>query len=463
MPAIQAMRSDALALRAKEEVQEKIPSFYNSVSQSLGQSIVTGQDAAEQLLESRMQAANQIAAQLRQKIDGQGALAELTAGAGTKLISSAISIFLSALSKTTVTDILEIGSAIANFIIERQTLQLQWDAAAATYAQWVVQAGYAGTGDFFPAATSAPPPAAGTGPPVTQTRKVTQWLEANIGTPPNESNFNTTLRTATFTTVDYTSNSTQDIPNDLAVYRYRGTKLNGSQEDLYDPDGSGPLPGQPQQKITIGMDNDNSGHVGDSAPYVAGSPPPTAGDTSSDLYYSATTGRYYMRYTYEYTTTVPAGSEVPLPSATITNIRSAEDYQLDNTGTSTLNDDSAPGDSDPYVNNPDIADDTVEYDRSREYYHRVGFGNITITPGGANSTTGGPPTYTTTMPRQTFPNNAIGARGALKYRDSFTPRFTDRRSYAGSQLVSGTAGVGNYDFYYGWGSVGSITRVGESS
>ncbi|MGV3526107.1 MAG: hypothetical protein ACO1RX_17945 [Candidatus Sericytochromatia bacterium] len=212
MPAIQAMRSDALAMRAKEEVQEKIPSFYNSVSQSLGQSIVTGQDAAEQLLESRMQAANQIAAQLRQKIDGQAALAELTAGAGTKLISSAISIFLSALSKTTVTDLLEIGSAIANFIIERQTLQLQWDAAAATYAQWVVQAGFAGTGDFF----------------------------------------------------------------------------------------------------------------GSSA-------------------------------------------------------------------------------------------------------------------------------------------NAIGARGALKYRDSFTPRFTDRRSYAGSQLVSGNAATGNYDFYYGWGSVGSITRVGESS
>ena len=157
MPAIQAMRSDALALRAKEDVQEKIPSFFNSVNQSLGQAIVTGQDAAEQLLESRFSAANGVIAQVRQKVSGQGGIAELTAGAGLKIISSALNIILMVFSKTTTTDIIQIASDIANFMLERKTLQLSWDAAAATYAQWVVQAGYAGQdgGTFFK--NSAPP------------------------------------------------------------------------------------------------------------------------------------------------------------------------------------------------------------------------------------------------------------------------------------------------------------------
>lgn len=144
MPAIQAMRSDALALRAKEDVQEKIPSFFNSVSQALGQNIISGQDAAEQLIEARFAAANALVGQIRQKVDGDGGISEMAAGAGFKMISSALSLLLSALSRTTTTDLVEIGLAIANFIIEAQVLKLQWDAVAATHAQWVVQAGYSG-------------------------------------------------------------------------------------------------------------------------------------------------------------------------------------------------------------------------------------------------------------------------------------------------------------------------------
>lgn len=154
MPAIQAMRSDALALRAKEDVQEKIPSFFNQVSQALGQSVVSGQDAAEQLIESRYTAANQLVAQLRQKIDGQGSLAELAAGAGMKLISTVLSSVLSILKKTTTTDSVQVASDIANFLLERSELQLQWKAAAATYAQWVIQAGYAGQGSMFGSTTT---------------------------------------------------------------------------------------------------------------------------------------------------------------------------------------------------------------------------------------------------------------------------------------------------------------------
>lgn len=144
MPSIQAMRSDAMALRAKEDIQEKIPSFYNSVNQALGTSIVQGQDAAEQLINSRFEAANKIAAELRQKIDGKGGLTELGVSMTMKLISQTLSIILSALSKTTTTKISELASALANFLLEQAALREQWDAGVATYAQWTVQAGYTG-------------------------------------------------------------------------------------------------------------------------------------------------------------------------------------------------------------------------------------------------------------------------------------------------------------------------------
>lgn len=144
MPAIQAMRSDAMALRAKEDMQEKIPQFYNSVNQSLGQSIVQGQDAAEQLIEARFEAANKIAAELRQKLDGKGGLTELGVGMTMKTISQVLSTTLTLLSKTSTTKILELASSLANFLLEQSALREQWDAAVATYGQWTVQAGYTG-------------------------------------------------------------------------------------------------------------------------------------------------------------------------------------------------------------------------------------------------------------------------------------------------------------------------------
>lgn len=140
MPAIQAMRSDALASRAKEDVQEKVPSFFNQVNKALGQNIVQGQDSAQSLSEARFSAANQLAATLRQKLDGEGGLAELVAGAGLDMVNSAIAIVLGLLGKTDLGST-EIFSNLLTFSSEIDTLRLQWDAAAATFAQWTVQAG----------------------------------------------------------------------------------------------------------------------------------------------------------------------------------------------------------------------------------------------------------------------------------------------------------------------------------
>lgn len=125
MPAIQAMRSDALASRAKEDVQEKVPSFFNQVNKALGQYIVQGQDSAQSLSEARFSAANQLAATLRQKLDGEGGLAELVAGAGLDMVNSAIAIVLGLLGKTDLGST-EIFSNLLTFSSEIDTLRLQW-------------------------------------------------------------------------------------------------------------------------------------------------------------------------------------------------------------------------------------------------------------------------------------------------------------------------------------------------
>jgi hypothetical protein len=142
MSAIQALRSDALAYRATEDVKEKIPTFYNSVNQSLGQSIVQGQDSAEQLITSRFEAANKIAAELRQKLDGRGGFTETGFGMGIQMINSALEIVKTALGKISPEEIIRIVAGILAFSSEVASFQEQWKAAAATYAQWCVQAGY---------------------------------------------------------------------------------------------------------------------------------------------------------------------------------------------------------------------------------------------------------------------------------------------------------------------------------
>jgi hypothetical protein len=57
--------------------------------------------------------------------------------------------------------------------------------------------------------------------------------------------------------------------------------------------------------------------------------------------------------------------------------------------------------------------------------------------------------------------NSMGGRGAIKYRDAITPRWTDRRGYAGT-TSAGMGGPNGYDTWFSWGSVGSITRIGQT-
>ncbi|PKL76909.1 MAG: hypothetical protein CVV27_07850 [Candidatus Melainabacteria bacterium HGW-Melainabacteria-1] len=390
MPAIQAMRSDALALRAKEDVQEKIPSFYNSVNQSLGQSVVTGQDAAEQLLEQRFQAANQIAAQLRQKVDGQGGLAELTAGAGLKLISSALNTILMALSKTTTTDLIEIASDIANFLIERKTLQLQWDAAAATYAQWTVQAGYTGNGDFFP---STPPAAPGPGP-YTQTFVSTQWLRVP---PAGAVPANGTASNANFLNGASYSTQTGALPAGLTSYTV--LKPQGTDPETYANVGTSVIMDKPTGTPAEGNDGI-----------------PGEGDFPASLF-QAGNGDLYLNYSFEYQVTGTSGTtgNAPTVSGTINNVN----YNPGGAGNTTIQ-----------FSNPAL---------------------------GASHPSTSP--YTISPPRQLQVSLAMGGRGALKYRDALTPRFTDRAAYGNSTAGWG-AGLG-YESYYAWGSVGSISRVGQ--
>lgn len=333
MPAIQAMRSDALALRAKEDVQEKIPSFFNSVNKSLGQNIVQGQDSAQAVAEARFAAANQLAATLRQKLDGEGGLAELVAGAGMDLINSSISLLLAILGKTTTQDLLDTASAISAFLSEREALQLQWDAAAATFAQWTVQAGYTGRGDFFPSTTTAP-----TSQTTEQT--VTQWMKASGGPAvlPLRTDGTPNLSALNFV------GDRLDPPPGLTLYQYTDTNLAG---------------GTSLRDITVNFDRSGDGLFG--AVNATGiehkgiiSPGTVAqGDASSQLFKDAA-GDYWLRYDYITTVTKTATpSTLPVTRVSVSGIGSGVDYY---TGTGLINGTLAPNNSDTRDNrNPDAA------------------------------------------------------------------------------------------------------------
>ncbi len=470
MPAIQAMRSDALALRAKEDVQEKIPSFFNSVNKALGQNIIQGQDAAQQLAESRFTAANALAAQIRQKVDGQGGLSELIAGAGVDLIKSTIEIALALLSKTTTQSALNTASSIANFLLERESLKLQWEAAAATYAQWTVQAGYTGNGDFFPNTLG------GSTTPAPQTRRVpvSQWVRApapaggiNKGPGNGNGNLFTGLQGMTFT------GQNTDPPSDLVPFTF--TDQNAAQEAQ--------ATGTSQSRgIKVGLDISDDqliGLIGADGQPVEGDhdniPGVDQNDGAADLLYSASDNSYWMQVNF-YIEATEGGGPVNVPRVTVNNITSGIDYDL-GTGNITTggvtynnvnnNSDSgtAPGHWDinppPDYPDPSTFDDPDNYP-DYPYYHRAMGNNISFTP----STLFDP--VELPEPRPTFEKASLGGRGATTYRDALTPRWTDRDYYRNSSLVGAITDpndpgykADNYDTYYKWGSVGSISRVGR--
>lgn len=523
MPAIQAMRSDALALRAKEDVQEKIPSFFNSVNKSLGQNIVQGQDSAQAVAEARFSAANQLAATLRQKLDGEGSLSELVAGAGMDLINSSVSLLLSLLNKTTTQDLLDTASAISAFLSEREALQLQWDAAAATYAQWTVQAGYTGRGDFFPATTTTP------GNQTVQ-QTVTQWMRATgPATLPV-----TADGTPDLSGLNFVGNRL-DQPPGISLYEYTDTNEAGATK---------------QRNITVNFDRSGDNrfgavnatgdeHEGTSTP--GGVP---QGDVSSQLFKETGANVYWLRYDYtiEVTKTSTAGT-ANVRTVSVSNIGSGVDYDI---GYGLINGTLAPNGSDtgdfdrdrsygatlssnrpagattisvpngtgyyrgdvieivlasgasdyrtitnvsgntftldaPLSGNansgaavtvisypnpanydgvtytddrgtPDTADDIIKtnpdpdaYPDTPRYYRADN-----ISYGGVLGTIDVPPV------RPVFEKSALGGRGATTYRDALTPRWTDRNYYVG---VNGA--TRDYEAYYAWGSVGSISRVGR--
>lgn len=519
MPAIQAMRSDALAMRAKEDVQEKIPSFFNSVNQSLGSNIVAGQDAAEQLLTARFQAANALAAQIRQKVDGQGALADMAAGAGMKLISTALDVVLGILGKTTTTDAIQVASDIANFLLERETLQLQWDAIAATHAQWTVQAGYTGHGDFFDPETL--------GATLPYTVPVDQWLELSPGTfvasgQPAGLNGDLPQLEGSWTTVPYVV-GVQTVPADLQAYKYQPRDWQNKPAVTYNLiDGDGipetpdtPDPGNPTTPVlaTAGITINKNGNA------KWGDP----GDAGSQVYYSATDQKYYIKYKFEVTQnyTVQATDQtlnIPIPKHTIvtaanssgfdfkvhttaaqtdfnssntfdTNFATATDYNGDllfdfnGDGVVDVNDAQADNDYDgtlgngQYINvgptngadddNDGIVDNAGEiayqYQAGTDIDDLLPHSTAMLTSVRSNAPTSPGTAYTevVTIPGQntTYYPFALGGRGALKYRDAYTPRYTDRTQYGPS--TTGWGGGSTYDYYYNWGSVGSISRVGQ--
>lgn len=142
MPSIQALRSDALAMRSLEDVKEKIPSFYNSVNQALGQTVTQQQDSTEQLAAARAEAANGILASLKQKIDGKGAFAEAAINYAYKSINQIINTIQMAVGQSDTSQMLSMAIDMAAMSTEASAYAAQFDAAAADYVQFTLQAGY---------------------------------------------------------------------------------------------------------------------------------------------------------------------------------------------------------------------------------------------------------------------------------------------------------------------------------
>lgn len=143
MPSIQAMRSDALAMRSLEDVKEKVPSFYNSVNQALGQTVVQQQDSTEQLMTARAEAANGILASLKQKIDGKGAFAESALNYSFQSVVSVIDTIATSINQQIDTStIVTIAASLGQMSTEAAAYAAQFDAAAADYVQYTLQAGY---------------------------------------------------------------------------------------------------------------------------------------------------------------------------------------------------------------------------------------------------------------------------------------------------------------------------------
>lgn len=543
MPAIQAMRSDAMALRAKEDIQEKIPSFYNSVNQALGQSIIQGQDAAEQLISSRFEAANKIAAELRQKLDGKGGLTEQGVAMTMKLISSTLSTILTVLGKSTTTKILDLASALANFMLEQAALRENWDAAVATYAQWTVQAGYTGHGLYFgedPAVV--PPPTPGSGADV----QIDYNLLLRRTGGPNPPDNGTVFSSAG---VDQ-----QNIPSDLVAWD-SDTLTSGTQavevtinRDLAnsnpDPDATTKSvimysPSLNEYFITYSdrmtiKEGDTNVPVPDATLTLSktttpsGSPPPPiwthtgnavsgGGATYSVAYPSSTDiGPQSVGYvTYMRMTSpgppVPAASGGPSYNWSSVGLNQAktsdippgdipDDLVTYYTGGNTVQVSITPPSGDPHgptQTNVLYSPSTNSYYISMAGQQTMNFGdpplNITSeytvttsptnvagtgTPGGDDWTATASESGTNntlTFSGNGWANanvvnpggkmNSMGGRGAIKYRDALTPRWTDRRNYANtpSNFPAPATALDNYDYYYAWGSVGSITRVGQES
>lgn len=148
MPSINAMRSLALAGRAKEDILEKVPGFYNSVAQALGSAITQAQDNTQQVMDQRVGAANGMLAKVKQTVDGKGGIVETGIRNAIDLATAIIDTTLIALNPPNATQptfaaqmaatLLSIAKVVTTQVAFNDTM----DAAKYDYLQWSTNAGY---------------------------------------------------------------------------------------------------------------------------------------------------------------------------------------------------------------------------------------------------------------------------------------------------------------------------------
>lgn len=147
MGSIQALRSEALAMRAKEDTNLQVSGFLGGVNKSLGSQIIQLIDQLQGVVAERTKAYNQLVAKINKSINGGGGIGESGVKLTFSLMARAMDLLAIVKNFTTVTDpsfwlsVAKFALDAAGSYFQTKQLQFNFDAAAYDYERMISQLG----------------------------------------------------------------------------------------------------------------------------------------------------------------------------------------------------------------------------------------------------------------------------------------------------------------------------------
>lgn len=144
MGSIQALRSEALALRAKSDTDLEVSGFMSSVNKSLGGQITRMIDDLQGVINSRTQAYNGLVGQLNQAINGKGGVGDQGVKWAFQVVNTLVAA-IGLITNPTNPNVAGIISTITSFItniLQQQAIQENLKSAHYDYEKMVSVLGY---------------------------------------------------------------------------------------------------------------------------------------------------------------------------------------------------------------------------------------------------------------------------------------------------------------------------------